>query len=91
MESKLNTENGKVPFPALTRAQRWHLELYGYVVVENTLKSTEVSQIKNALYRLRDEQRQLDDASASGPRVRDAFIWPDVLGSDHCPVGVDID
>ncbi len=24
-------------------------------------------------------------------RVRDAFIWPDQLGSDHCPVGVDID
>ena len=24
-------------------------------------------------------------------RVRDAFIWKQVLGSDHCPVGVDID
>lgn len=24
-------------------------------------------------------------------RVRDAFIWPEVLGSDHCPVGVDVD
>ncbi|MEJ2131231.1 MAG: exodeoxyribonuclease III [Gammaproteobacteria bacterium] len=24
-------------------------------------------------------------------RVRDAFIWPEVLGSDHCPVGVDFD
>ena len=22
--------------------------------------------------------------------VRDAFIWPEVLGSDHCPVGVDV-
>ncbi len=31
-------------------------------------------------------------ASSSGAsRVRDAFIWKDVLGSDHCPVGVDID
>ena len=30
-------------------------------------------------------------ASASAaPRVRDAFIWKQVLGSDHCPVGVDI-
>jgi exodeoxyribonuclease-3 len=30
-------------------------------------------------------------ASPSGfRRVRDAFIWPDVLGSDHCPVGVEI-
>ncbi|MCA9562456.1 MAG: exodeoxyribonuclease III [Myxococcales bacterium] len=24
------------------------------------------------------------------PVVKDAFIWPDVLGSDHCPVGVDL-
>jgi len=24
-------------------------------------------------------------------RVRKAFIWPDVQGSDHCPVGVDLD
>jgi len=24
-------------------------------------------------------------------RVRRAFIWPEVTGSDHCPVGVDVD
>lgn len=24
-------------------------------------------------------------------KLRDAFIWPQVSGSDHCPVGVDID
>lgn len=31
-------------------------------------------------------------ASPSAQRkVVDAFIWPNVLGSDHCPVGVDID
>ena len=23
-------------------------------------------------------------------RIREAFIWPDVHGSDHCPVGVDL-
>jgi exodeoxyribonuclease-3 len=28
---------------------------------------------------------------AAARRVRDAFIWPQVTGSDHCPVGVDID
>lgn len=27
---------------------------------------------------------------SAAKRVRDAFIWPDMLGSDHCPVGVDI-
>jgi len=25
------------------------------------------------------------------PFVKDAFIWPDTRGSDHCPVGVDVD
>lgn len=31
-------------------------------------------------------------ASASAARrVRDAFIWDHVFGSDHCPVGVDLD
>lgn len=30
-------------------------------------------------------------ASPGGARrVGDAFIWPDVMGSDHCPVGVDL-
>ena len=28
---------------------------------------------------------------AAMKRVRDAFIWPHERGSDHCPVGVDID
>ncbi|MCH9671881.1 MAG: exodeoxyribonuclease III [Gammaproteobacteria bacterium] len=30
-------------------------------------------------------------SSAANKRVKDAFIWPDALGSDHCPVGVDIE
>lgn len=28
---------------------------------------------------------------SANQKVTDAFIWPQVLGSDHCPVGVDID
>jgi exodeoxyribonuclease-3 len=31
-------------------------------------------------------------ASASADRrIRDAFIWPHIMASDHCPCGVDID
>lgn len=25
------------------------------------------------------------------PFIKSAFIWPEVMGSDHCPVGVDLD
>lgn len=28
---------------------------------------------------------------AAAKRVREAFIWPGVMGSDHCPVGVELD
>jgi len=30
-------------------------------------------------------------STSAARRVRDAFIWDQVLGSDHCPVGVDVD
>jgi len=30
-------------------------------------------------------------SAAGARRVKDAFIWPDVTGSDHCPVGVDVE
>ena len=29
-------------------------------------------------------------SAAAAERVTDAFIWPQVTGSDHCPVGVDL-
>ena len=29
-------------------------------------------------------------SSSAMKRVKEAFIWPNVLGSDHCPVGVDL-
>jgi hypothetical protein len=62
------------PFPALTPAQRYHLEVMGYVVVENTLSPDEVGTIKEALYKLDRELAQLDDPSGKGARVRDAYI-----------------
>lgn len=33
----MSPTNHAPPFPALTTAQRWHLEVNGYVVVENVL------------------------------------------------------
>jgi len=36
---------------------------------------------------------RIDYAFTSGPltpRVKDAFILPDVMGSDHCPIGIEV-
>ena len=37
------------PFPALTPAQRYHLDVFGYVVVENTLSTDEVGTLLEAM------------------------------------------
>ena len=41
------------PFPALTPAQRYHLDVYGYVVVENALTAGETGRLLEAMYRLK--------------------------------------
>lgn len=42
-------------FPALTPAQRYQLDVYGYVVIPNTLTATEISRLLEALYRLKQD------------------------------------
>ena len=63
------------PFPPLTPAQRYHLEVYGYVVLENALSTEEVERLKGALLRLFADLDALEDRS--GPRVRGAFLGMD--------------
>jgi hypothetical protein len=41
------------PFPALTPAQRLHLAVYGYVIIENTLTADEVGRLREALQKLK--------------------------------------
>jgi len=49
-----NYDNGfKRPFPALTPAQRYHFDVFGYVLIENTLTEDETCAIREALYRLK--------------------------------------
>ena len=45
------------PFPALTPAQRLHIEIYGYVIVENLLSAAEVNGLKDTLYEIEDRFR----------------------------------
>lgn len=58
------------PFPALTPAQRLHMDLYGYVVIENLLSPGEVEQLCSDMYDL--EQRSLagEDFDALLPAFR---------------------
>ena len=41
------------PFPALTPAQRYHLDVYGYVVIENALSTDETGRLLDAMQRLK--------------------------------------
>ena len=43
------------PFPALTPAQRYHFDVYGYVVIECTLTDDETARTLDALQRLKRE------------------------------------
>ncbi len=45
------------PFPALTPAQRYHFEIFGYVIVPNVLSKSECETIRGALQRLKRDIR----------------------------------
>ncbi|MBT5875780.1 MAG: hypothetical protein HOH43_20310 [Candidatus Latescibacteria bacterium] len=49
------TEDFIRPFPALSPAQRFYLDVNGYVVVPGTLTTEEVDRLLHAMYRLRDD------------------------------------
>ena len=49
------------PFPALTPAQRYHFDVYGYVVIERTLTDDETARTLDALQRLKREFVASDD------------------------------
>ena len=51
------------PFPALTPSQRYHLDVYGYVVTENTLSPDEVGRLHEAMQKLK---RDLVEAGEPG-------------------------
>src|SRR4051794_28016083 len=41
--------------PTLTPAQRFHLDAYGYILLEGVLSPGEVERMKAALYRMRED------------------------------------
>ncbi|HZP81443.1 MAG TPA: phytanoyl-CoA dioxygenase family protein [Chthonomonadaceae bacterium] len=55
MMSDTTTTAAQTPRPGLTLAQRFHLEVYGYVLLKNVFRPEEVERMKAALYRMRDD------------------------------------
>ncbi|MBP9914499.1 MAG: phytanoyl-CoA dioxygenase family protein [Opitutaceae bacterium] len=72
------------PFPALTPAQRYHLEINGYVVVPGVLSADECGTIKEALQRLKgairarrpEAQRTPDEARFLTDLPHHVFMGP---------------
>jgi len=56
-----NLNGTQRPFPALTPAQRYHLDVYGYVVIENTLTADETGRLREALQKLKRDFLATDD------------------------------
>ena len=54
----MSDEAKPIPFPALTQAQRLHIDIYGYVIIENVLNPSEVNTIKDTLYSIEDDFRR---------------------------------
>ena len=61
MEEKATEDSFKRPFPALTPAERYHLDVFGYVVIENTLTYEEVGTFLDALNKLKRDFLATDD------------------------------
>ena len=68
----MTDDSFKRPFPALTPAQRYHLDVYGYVVVENVLSEGETGRLLEAMQRLKRDLLASDDPASA--RVRNCCL-----------------
>ena len=67
-----NNDGLNPPFPALTAGQRYHLEVYGYVVVEGVLSPDEVKRLYDAMHELKLEFMSENDPWNT--TIRGAFL-----------------
>ena len=71
-----------IPFPALTPGQRLHIEIYGYVIIENVLTQSEVDTLKDTLYGIEDDFRrtgELPGPNCFNTRTTEQFFRIDNL------------
>ena len=60
------------PFPALTPAQRYHFDVFGYVVIENAVTEDLTGRLLDALHRLRRDF--LETGDPTGATVRNGRV-----------------
>ena len=54
------------PFPALTPAQRYYLDVHGYVVIPEVLSRHECEEVRDALQRIKHDVRKDGRSGATG-------------------------
>ena len=58
----------KLPYPALTPAQRYHLEIFGCVIIKNTLTENENEGLFESLQKLKRKFLATDDPTDASIR-----------------------
>jgi hypothetical protein len=71
------------PFPALTPAQRYHLDMYGYVIIPKLFDQSECDAMKEALYKLRADLQSLPNPAKDNHKG--AFLM--INQPHHCYMG----
>jgi len=59
------------PFPALTSEQRYHLDVFGYAVIPNTLTADETGTLREAIHKVKRDHAALNDPKA---HVRNTIV-----------------
>ncbi|MFT5087122.1 MAG: ectoine hydroxylase-related dioxygenase (phytanoyl-CoA dioxygenase family) [Candidatus Latescibacterota bacterium] len=72
-----------IPFPALTPAQRLHIEIYGYVIIENVLAQDEISALTDTLYGIEDDFRRTGELP--GPNCFNTSTTENFFRIDNLP------
>lgn len=73
----------EIPFPALTAAQRLHLEVNGYVIIEGVLTDDEVTELRETTYAI--EKRFRDTGELPGPGCHLSATRQDFFRVDNLP------
>ncbi len=79
----MTTAPNSIPFPALTPAQRLHIEIYGYVIIENLLTDDEVGALKDTLYEIEDRFRNAGEMP--GPNCFNTSTTQSFFRIDNLP------